>query len=72
MSEKREGYMCMIDFDHELGEAMGGNKIYPSVADLKRNHKMWKECGIVEVSIQFVSEIAPQDIFRKDDDDETN
>jgi len=43
--------MCGVDFKYELGEAAGGNTIYPSIADLKRNKPCWLECGIVRVSV---------------------
>lgn len=75
--DKREerikyGYMCMIDWQHEVGEAMGGNKIYPSVEDLKRNHEMWKACGIVKVSIEKVETVVEQDLYTVRNEDETN
>lgn len=47
--EDRYGYMCKIDFDWEVGHATGGNTIYPSVKDLKKNHDFG--CGIVKVKI---------------------
>lgn len=46
------GYMCLIDYEHELGNASDGNKVYPSIEALKRDHPMWKECGIVEVQVR--------------------
>lgn len=55
------GYMCMIDWECELGIASGGNTIYSSVEDHKRCHPCWEECGIVEVEVRFkriVSESA--------------
>lgn len=51
------GYMCEIDWDHELGESLGGSRVYPSLADLKHNHTMWKECGIVKVKVSKVKSI---------------
>ena len=30
------GWMCAIDFSCELGEALGGNTIYPSLEDLQK------------------------------------
>lgn len=45
------GYMCLIDYECELGYAKGGNKIYPSIEDLKECHDCWDECGIVEVKV---------------------
>lgn len=59
-----EGYMCAIDWQHELGEAMGGNKIYPSIKDLKRNHTMWDECGIVKVKVELVEWVEKQDLMK--------
>jgi hypothetical protein len=47
------GFMCMIDWECELGMASGGNIIYPSVEDHKRCHPCWEECGIVEVEVRF-------------------
>lgn len=47
------GYMCKTDYDHELGEAMGGVRIYPSVRDLKANRSCVETCGIVEVEVKF-------------------
>ena len=41
--EDRYGYMRKVDFDYEVGEALGGNKIYPSLEDLKENHTCWEE-----------------------------
>lgn len=47
------GFMCAIDWECEIGAASDGNKIYPSVDALKRAHKMWEHCGIVEVKVSF-------------------
>ena len=46
-----EGYMCMTDFECELGMACGGNVVYPSVEDIKRNRKCVESCGIVKVAV---------------------
>lgn len=54
MRNEVTGYMCMIDFEHELGHASGGNEVYPSVDDLKRTHPSWEECGVVEVKVSYV------------------
>jgi hypothetical protein len=32
------GYMCLTDFEFEVGAASGGNRIFPSAEDL-RQHK---------------------------------
>ena len=57
MNEDRFGYMCKVDWDWELGDALGGSKIYPSIEDLKEIHTCWEECGIVKVKISFVEKI---------------
>lgn len=56
MSKKQSkiGYMCYTAFTWELGEALGGNQIYPSVEDLKENCKCVDECGIIKVKITEV------------------
>ncbi len=53
MASKRYGYMCKIDYDYEIGSALGGNKIYPSIKDLARHHTCASSCGIVRVSIEL-------------------
>lgn len=53
MKEDKFGYMCKTDWDWELGEAMGGCDVYPSVEDLKENRKCAKQCGIVKVKVSF-------------------
>ena len=58
------GYMCGVDFQHELGEASGGNLVYPSLADLKHHAKCWESCGVVKVSVQLVEWVVPQDIMK--------
>lgn len=49
-----EGFMCMTDWDHELGLASGGNRIYPSKEDIEKYSKCAKGCGIVKVKTSFV------------------
>lgn len=59
-----EGFMCLTDWDHELGYASGGNRIYPSEEDIKKYSKCVGECGIAKVRTTFV-EVAmePTDDF---------
>ena len=45
------GFMCATDFCCELGSAMRGNVIYPSVDDLNREKGCVEGCGIVEVRV---------------------
>jgi hypothetical protein len=47
----RIGYMCQVDYDWELGEALGGTEVYCSVEDLKKERKCVKNCGIVKVKV---------------------
>lgn len=47
------GYMCMTDFEWELGMACGGNTVYPSEEDCRRHRKCVAGCGIVEVEVRF-------------------
>lgn len=52
-----------VDWQHEIGEAAGGNTVYPSINDLKENNKCWKSCGIVECEITFKKWSKNQDLF---------
>lgn len=47
------GYMCLVDFQWELGAAIGGNVVYPSIEDCQAQRKCVAECGIVEVEVRF-------------------
>lgn len=58
------GYMCGTDFQHELGIASDGNKIYPSVENLKQHKKCWEECGIVEVKVTLNKVIVEEDFSK--------
>jgi hypothetical protein len=59
------GYMCLIDWQHELGEASGGTLVYASLEDLKRNHAMWESCGVAEVEVRLKAEVVPQNLRRE-------
>lgn len=47
------GYMDKVDFDYEIGGAEGGNKIYPSIANLQGCRPCTVSCGIVEVEVRL-------------------
>jgi hypothetical protein len=49
--DRKIGYMCLTDYDHELESASGGCKIYPSITELKKNKKCWQDCGIIKVEV---------------------
>jgi hypothetical protein len=68
-NEPRYGYMCKVDFDWELGEALGGTAIYPSVEDLKAERKCVSSCGIVKVKIEL-EEVVDAGERWKDDSSE--
>lgn len=63
---KKKLYLCGVDFQHELGEACGGTKLYPSVEDLKENQSCWKSCGIIEIEVSETEYkwIEEQDLWR--------
>lgn len=46
------GYMCLVDFECEIGMASGGNVIFPSIEDCRENRKCVSSCGIVEVEVR--------------------
>ena len=45
--------MCKVAWDYELGNALGGERIFPSEADLISNHKCTDQCGMVEVEVRL-------------------
>lgn len=45
------GFMCRTDFDHELGEAADGVRVYPSAATLREHRPCVTECGMVRVRV---------------------
>lgn len=53
MKNSRTGYMCAVDFYHEIGAAMGGNRVYSSIKDLRENLSCVDQCGIVKVTISL-------------------
>lgn len=46
-----EGFMCLTDYEYELGAAMGGNRIFPSLEDARAHLKCHRGCGIVRVRV---------------------
>ena len=61
----RVGYMDKVDFDHELGNAMGGNTVFPSIDDLEENKPCTESCGIVEVEIRLRRVIRESDFSKQ-------
>lgn len=56
----RYGFMCMVDYEHELGAAAGGNVIFPSIAETKEHRKCTDECGIVKVMVLRVATVQEE------------
>ena len=54
VARRVRGFMCKTDWDHEIGWASDGNKVYPSIDSVRRERKCTAECGIVEVDVTFV------------------
>jgi hypothetical protein len=56
-------YMDKTDWDYELGEALDGNKLYPSIEDLEKNQDCVKSggCGIVKVEVKLVEVVIKSD-----------
>ena len=57
----KTGYMCAVDFDWELGEALGGVTIYPSKKDCLDKRPCSKVCGMVKVKVFFDKQIIEED-----------
>jgi hypothetical protein len=53
-------FMDGVDWQHELGAALGGNRLYPDAKDCKENRPCTRECGIVEVEVRFIRWVEPQ------------
>lgn len=68
----RYGYMDKTDFEHEVGEALGGNKIYPCIADLIKHEKCASSCGIVRVKIELEEVLLGSDYRGKNKEEANN
>jgi hypothetical protein len=52
-------YMDLVDWECELGMASGGNRVYPSLEDLKEHNRCHEGCGIVKVRVSFLEIVQP-------------
>ena len=53
-------YMCGTDWDTELGPLGPGiGSVHSSIDILKECQPCWKECGIVEVTVEKISWPVP-------------
>lgn len=68
MAKKKKGvhigYMCGVDFQHEVEQDHLGTLIFPKLAQLKRKRTCWKECGIVEVECKIIRWVRKQDLLK--------
>jgi dipeptidase len=64
--------MCLTDFDLELGNALGGNVVYPSIDDLERQRGCIEECGIAEVEVTLVKVVQEPNYSRILEEDTEN
>lgn len=62
----RYAYMDGVDFDHEVGEAAGGNTVYATPEDLLKYQSCATGCGIYRVRITKEKEILPQEFLSRD------
>lgn len=56
-----------VDWQHEIGEASDGNKIYPDIESLKKYSRCWAGCGVVKCKIVFEEWVVEQnfeDMFK--------
>lgn len=64
-----EGYMCLVDYECELGGASGGNVVYPSLEDIRERRTCISECGIVKVAVVAI-EIVQEPNYDLEEDNE--
>jgi len=44
-------YICLTDFEFEIGAASGGNRIFPSIEDAREHLRCHEGCGIAAFKI---------------------
>lgn len=64
------GYMCMVDWECEIGGAIGGSTVYPSAEDCKHKRPCVDQCGLVEVRVIATRIVQPQAFPPFDDEEE--
>lgn len=52
-------YMDAVDWDHELGEAAGGTKLYASLEDMINENGCTESCGAVKVEVVKIEQVLP-------------
>lgn len=66
---KYTGYVCTTASDYEFGET--DVKVYASVAQIKREAKCSKECGITKVTITVEEEVEHGSQWKKSENPQT-
>lgn len=54
------GYMCLTDWQYEIGHRDLGNIVFPSLHDLQRVRHCWNQCGVVEVEVRSIRTVVPE------------
>lgn len=49
--------MDKVDFDYEIGEALGGNQLFSSEEDLRKRKTCTASCGVVKVEVKLIEVI---------------
>ena len=62
--QTRTGYMCAIDFAHELGEAPGGILVYRDKKDALAHCPCVTSCGLVKVTITEERRVIKGDLYK--------
>lgn len=57
--DSREAFMCLVDYEHELGFASGAHKVYGAVEDLRDTRPCVEQCGIARVRV-VLEEVVQQ------------
>jgi len=55
--------MCGVHFQEQLNHDFNGTFVFNSIKSLKEVMSCWKECGIVQVDINFIKRAKEQNTF---------
>lgn len=64
------GYMCLTDFECEVGMASTPSPVYSSIECIRRHKKCVAGCGIVEVRVVGVKIVQEASLFEWSGDDD--
>lgn len=70
-TRERYGYMCYVDYLHEVGEGPT-SPVYSSIKAIKEAMKCVEQCGIVEVEIKKRKVVQDEDFSGLKSQHETN